>query len=159
MSSAIPLVFGASLIYVIAASIVCDDNNCRSYYGYAVAVGVVSLIITLLMLILRFTKRDSMAEKAHRFVSLFLCLWWLIGAAIGTFKSPFTEVGNGYFAAWAAFLFSTVYAYESNTFIRTAIDKGAAAAGLHHTNQPHATNTWNNAAADTTTAGTAGSAV
>jgi len=35
-------------------------------------------------------------------------LWWGIAAGIITFQGPFTDTGNGYFAAWAGFLFSIV---------------------------------------------------
>ena len=41
---------------------------------------------------------------------MFLFLWWGIGTGIITFKAPFTTTSNGYFSAWAGFIFATHWA-------------------------------------------------
>jgi hypothetical protein len=51
-------------------------------------------------------------------------------------NGPFKVVSNGYFAAWAAFLFSTQYAYSASNMVRTMLDRGATA--LNTNNQPNA---------------------
>ncbi|KAG5185433.1 hypothetical protein JKP88DRAFT_236875 [Tribonema minus] len=124
----VPLLFAASLVYVIAASIQCTHHTCTGSRGYAIVVGVVSLFITTLLIVIRAIKQAAMVDKMHKFISLFLFVWWGVGAAVGTFNGPFTDVGNGYFAAWAAFLFSTQYAYSASQIVRNMLDRGANAA-------------------------------
>jgi hypothetical protein len=146
---AVPMIFAASVIYMIAASIACDNlNYCKNEWGYAVAVGVVSIIITGFLLLLRITKRTEILGRGHPIVSLFLFLWWGVGAGVGTFRGPFINVGNGYFAAWAAFLFSTAFAYETNAAVRTILDKGAHAMSGNHNNTNTNADAWNAGAAD-----------
>lgn len=54
---------------------------------------------------------------------------------------PFTSTSNGYFSAWASFLFATRYAYESSAHVRKAMDQGAAAMTSRE-----GTDTWNQGA-------------
>jgi hypothetical protein len=143
------MIFAASIIYLIASAIACDNANyCKNEYGFAVAVAVVSLIISGLLLVLRLVKREALLEKFNPIISLFLFLWWIVGASVGTFRSPFVFVGNGYFSAWAAFLFSTKFAYETNAAVKNVLDKGAhAMSGGGHTGGQNA-DAWNAGAAD-----------
>ena len=55
-------------------------------------------------------------------------LWWIPGAGIPTFKTPFQTVGNGYFASWAAFLFALMYFARSGLPMFVS-DKSAAGGG------------------------------
>lgn len=59
------------------------------------------------------------------FIAVFLFLWWIPGAGIGTFRDPFQDTGNGYFASWAALIFSLQLA--ANNFGALAPAKTAAA--------------------------------
>ncbi|KAG5177323.1 hypothetical protein JKP88DRAFT_226625 [Tribonema minus] len=126
----VPLLFAASLVYVIASSINCDNkNSCKGTDAYAVSVGMVSLGITSLLIGLRVVSKEDMLEGKHKFLATFLFLWWGVGAAVGTFDGPFTVVSNGYFSAWAGFLFATQYAYASSDVVRNVLDRGASAMG------------------------------
>jgi hypothetical protein len=80
----VPLLFAASLVYVIAAAIECDQNSCTGNRGYAIVVGVVSLFITLCLVVVRVIKQAAMVDKLHKFISVFLFIWWGVGAAVGT---------------------------------------------------------------------------
>jgi len=68
----------------------------------------------------------SFLDKTEKGVSLFLFLWWGIGTGIITFKSPFTVTSNGYFSAWAGFLFATHWALNTESFRNKAeeMEKG-----------------------------------
>eukprot|EP00195_Chlamydomonas_chlamydogama_P007672 CAMPEP_0202912154 /NCGR_PEP_ID=MMETSP1392-20130828/56947_1 /ASSEMBLY_ACC=CAM_ASM_000868 /TAXON_ID=225041 /ORGANISM="Chlamydomonas chlamydogama, Strain SAG 11-48b" /LENGTH=139 /DNA_ID=CAMNT_0049602955 /DNA_START=50 /DNA_END=469 /DNA_ORIENTATION=+ len=102
-------IFAASVVQLIAAAIVCDERSeCKDYEAYAVAVGAISTAFTLVQALL-LVFNGGVANKIAPWLSLFLVLWWIPGAGIGTFKSPFVITGNGYFASWAAFLFSLMY--------------------------------------------------
>mmetsp|Transcript_6422 Transcript_6422/g.17934 ORF Transcript_6422/g.17934 Transcript_6422/m.17934 type:complete len:340 (+) Transcript_6422:93-1112(+) len=37
-------------------------------------------------------------------------VWWMIGTAVMTFKGPYVEASNGYFAAWLGFIGSLLWA-------------------------------------------------
>jgi len=99
-----------SFVTMIQASIECDRkvgsvklHDCKDEYGYAVAVAVISLVITFAFLIsYRFCMRERVL-KAMPYVAAFLTVWWGFGVGVCTFKEPFNATGNGYFALWAGF--------------------------------------------------------
>eukprot|EP00122_Pirum_gemmata_P021115 Pgem_evm1s19698 len=78
------------------------------YNGYAVAVGVISTVFTMVLIGLKYTKEDLFIGAPGRAIAAFLTLWWVLGASIGTFKSPFIYLTNGYFAGWFC-LFSSLF--------------------------------------------------
>lgn len=97
---------GSQLVYMIAAAIYVDNNGGgNSYANYAVAAGVIGLVITLALLALRIVNSETY-EKVAVYPVIFLVLWWVIAFGITTFKSPFTGLTNGYFAAWASMISS-----------------------------------------------------
>eukprot|EP00919_Chromeraceae_sp_WS-2016_P059727 GHVR01141912.1.p1 GENE.GHVR01141912.1~~GHVR01141912.1.p1 ORF type:complete len:142 (+),score=20.88 GHVR01141912.1:84-509(+) len=96
--------------------IVIGNNGCSGVNAYAIAVGVISLVVALIMLILWIAKDDA-AKKAEPWMSLFLFIWWIPGVIILTFVGPFKSTGNGYFASWCSLILSLVY------FIKFGIPK------------------------------------
>jgi len=96
---------GSQLIYMISAAIVVDNLSplTSSYANYAVAAGVIGLVITLGLLALRIVNHETY-EKIAVYPIVFLVFWWVIAFGITTFKSPFTGLNNGYFAAWASMI-------------------------------------------------------
>jgi hypothetical protein len=101
-SSAVAIVLVASVVELVAAVVACDNSNsCKDERGYAVAVGAVSAFICLVAM---FT------PQLHKPLSLLLFVWWIPGVYVLTFSSyagSFASLtGNGYFASWAAMIYS-----------------------------------------------------
>lgn len=101
-----------AFIYVEVASLVLMFSTLGvwskgdPYKAYALSVSVISLALCLIIQTGEFV-RPGFLDRFEKGVSLFLFLWWGIGAGIITFKSPFIRTSNGYFSAWAGFLFAT----------------------------------------------------
>ena len=88
---------------------------------YALAVGVVSLIVAIVLMTLQNKKPEKLmqvlfsmpivgAVSVELFIAFFLFAWWCVGAGIMTFQGPFTLTSNGYFATWSALAASAVIA-------------------------------------------------
>jgi len=112
----VALIFAASLIVLISAARSCYGvENCEHDDGsinYAIAVGTVSMIISgLLMLATKY--KPALVTNYSHYASIFLLLWWGIGASFMTFNHPFPEVGNGYFASWLGFTMSGSFASQT----------------------------------------------
>eukprot|EP00984_Skeletonema_dohrnii_P032607 scaffold26999_cov103-Skeletonema_dohrnii-CCMP3373.AAC.2 len=86
-----------------------------SYKAYSLSVAVISLGLCLIIQTGEFVQ-PGFLDRTEKGVSLFLFLWWGIGTGIITFKSPFTTTSNGYFSAWAGFLFATHWALNTESF-------------------------------------------
>jgi len=112
----VALIFAASLIVLISAARSCYGvENCEHDDGsidYALAVGVVSMIISGLLMVATKYKPGLVTNYSH-YASIFLLLWWGIGASFMTFKHPFPGVGNGYFASWLGFAMSGGFASQT----------------------------------------------
>jgi len=112
------IILGA-VVVLIAAAVLCGDTNCKNQNGYAVAVPTIAIPVVIPFMIFTFL------QPYRIWASLFMAVWWLIGAAVLTFDRPFTAAGNGYFGTWVACLGSLYWfylcAYEDNF-----IEKGKA---------------------------------
>jgi len=100
--SAIGVIIMASIIELIAGSVLCDkDNECEKEVAFSVAAGVISLVICMLYLI-------SGDNFPLMYASLFLFIWWTISTGVLTFgtRAPFYLVGNGYISTWICFITS-----------------------------------------------------
>jgi len=132
--SPLVIILVASAVEFIAAARVCDkrkdfhiDNYCSDEYGYAVAVGVGGVVISLAyILILRFSK--SVHKFVTQFVAIALLAWWGAGAGVVTFRAPFVATGNGYFSAWLAFGAAGYFAFHQVPIVHwilVKLSKGA----------------------------------
>jgi uncharacterized protein (DUF983 family) len=68
--------------------IVKTADKCEEEYGFAVAAGTISVVITLVMIILaRFA--PVVVTLSSAYVALFLVIWWFVTASVVTFRRPF----------------------------------------------------------------------
>ena len=79
---------------------------------------IVSIVASLVLVIVESKNPVSLAKvlftgvpkvggvTVEMLFAFFLFVWWAIAAGIMTFQGPFTATTNGYFATWAALLFS-----------------------------------------------------
>jgi len=90
----------ASLVVLLAT--VVDCTNCKLGYELAAIVcSIISFVLTFLLVALSFGD-PSMVKVVSRVVSVMLAVLWTVCACVITFKAPFNEAGNGYFASWSA---------------------------------------------------------
>ena len=107
---AVSLVFIGSFVEMVAASIVCRDINdingldCKEQSAWAVAVGVLSLVLCAVWLLLG--AKLALIPKAELVLSVVLFILWVFGAGVCTIDDPFSLAGNGYFACWVCFIIS-----------------------------------------------------
>jgi hypothetical protein len=114
----------SSLVLMFACIGMWDKNYW--YYSelcYALSVSVISLAACLIIQTGEFVK-PGLLEKIEKPVSLFLFVWWGIGTGVITFRAPFTTTSNGFFAAWAGFLFTTKWALNIDSSQYTELEKG-----------------------------------
>lgn len=92
---------GTSTIELIAALVHCivSDEDCDGAHGWAVAVGVISMVASGCCLVLSLS---STALRGAPIISVLLSVWWALGVAVLTYDKPFKDTGNGYFATWAS---------------------------------------------------------
>lgn len=94
----------ASLVCMIAASVICDVL-CISEVAYAVAGATISLVAILFYIV--YEAQVGMSDFVELLYFTFLFVWWGIYAGFTTFRLPFVAVSNGYFGAWLGFFSST----------------------------------------------------
>lgn len=110
-----------SLIVLIQAAVECSgsySDSCSDVYGYTVSVGAISLITSLSGRVWSWCGPSSFA-KLSPIIAIFFLVWWGLGTAVTTFKEPFNNSGNGYFAAWGAFITSFIMAGAASERLRT----------------------------------------
>ncbi len=78
------LLTASSLIYLISAIDVCADVNCNHERAWAVVFALVGLVVILTVMIARLVSGPDAFVGVEGGISLFLFLWWLVGACIGT---------------------------------------------------------------------------
>jgi len=130
----------ASFFEFWAAGILCewktaldinDVNQCVDEYAYAVAIGIISFVVSVVMIVLYLCAK-GVAEKVQPVVAVFLFLWWVAGFIVVTFEAPFPSAcgtspavtgyqtsgaasnrgggtANGYISVWIAFFASIMY--------------------------------------------------
>lgn len=100
-SVSVMLLIAASIFELISASLECSSSNeCGSLHAYAVAVGVVSLLLLGPVTLVHFAEPLAPPQiyKALPHLSLLLLVWWLPAGFVLTFIEPFAYLSNGYFA-------------------------------------------------------------
>ena len=108
---AVMLLFIASVINLAAAIMPCNKQSCTGVNGYAIAVGVVSIVIALVLIF----AGSKLSDQNQKYVAIFLLAWWIAGAFVQTFVGPFhTTLSNGYFSAFAGLIASIMLFKSSN---------------------------------------------
>jgi len=85
--------------------------------GYAVALGLISLVVSIVMLVL-YLFSNATATIIQPFVAAFLFLWWFCGVGVVTFLGPFNSPcgtsgsPNGFYGSWLAMVSSTLLLME-----------------------------------------------
>lgn len=112
------LVLSASVVLILAFILRDHPGRMPSYEAYAISVASISSATTVVSLVVLWFQPETMKRQLisvcstpvdiQRFVAWFLCVWWLFGTTIITFK-VFPSSSNGYFAAWAG-LFASILA-------------------------------------------------
>jgi hypothetical protein len=113
----------ASCLEVTVASKWCSGHSgqCKDRAAYAVALGAVSIIVTLCMIIYIQVK-GAIQSNALKVIRILLSIWWLVGVWILTFYTcssitglllAWTGPGNGYFSCWCACLASIYLAADA----------------------------------------------
>ena len=99
------LVLGAaSLFELIAAVLICNEALCSGLQAYAVAVGIVSLLLLAPVALVLFAEPLAPARLPEGLphLSLLLLVWWIPATFLLTFLGPFSGLSNGYFAVLGA---------------------------------------------------------
>lgn len=84
----------ASMIFLIAVAVY---GNSMKWYGYALSVGTIGMVLGLGFAVIDGYFDKSKVEPYHKFMAGLLLVWASIGAFIFTFanESPFQFTGNG----------------------------------------------------------------
>eukprot|EP00873_Tetraselmis_striata_P016373 jgi/Tetstr1/436637/TSEL_025433.t1 len=126
-SSMLTMLLLCSIVEFFAALTFCTRVVCHNYAAWALSAGVVSIVLTGLLIGLLHA-RTGIYNKIIPYLATFLFVWWIPGAGVTTFSGPFINVGNGYFGAWGAFLssFLLCHARVAGTDWRSYMDKTMA---------------------------------
>merc|ERR1740130_1403954 len=94
----IRVLFFASVWLLAAAAVECGDDTagaeCSSVDGYAIAVGVISVLVTGVYLGLLMKQPEVLPEKTLECMAIFLLIWWTVGMIVLTFDGPFKGLGT-----------------------------------------------------------------
>lgn len=117
---------GCSLIILIQAAVECGSADaCKNEFAYTLAAGILSFLFSLVAMSIKMCNAELFRTMIPAFGAL-LAIWWLFGTAVATFKAPFNETGNGFFAAWACFCLSFLLAGSSWERLRACMGKSLA---------------------------------
>jgi uncharacterized membrane protein YeaQ/YmgE (transglycosylase-associated protein family) len=107
----VPLVgfFMASFIFMIAS--IAQKDGLGNWYGYAVTIGVLGMVVALVGLVLLKYK----SEIDQKYLAYFMLLWSIVGACLMTFgNGPFDSTGNGEYSDKCD---KTALSFGKHTFI------------------------------------------
>mmetsp|Transcript_20613 Transcript_20613/g.35410 ORF Transcript_20613/g.35410 Transcript_20613/m.35410 type:complete len:284 (+) Transcript_20613:146-997(+) len=89
----------SSLVLLLATIPPIRDDVDKSEAVYALALACVTIVF--LLLVLAYEKKTGSVHALAYFGALaILSMCWIIMACLVTFRGPFVETGNGYFASW-----------------------------------------------------------
>ena len=98
-------------IVIICATPVHFDGEYRGEAQYAMSLACLTLAFTILVLAWGNGTMSSIIPTGHEFAVIAgLAFLWVIEAALATFRGPFEETGNGYFASWGAAVITVLLA-------------------------------------------------
>eukprot|EP01062_Namystynia_karyoxenos_P022631 TRINITY_DN18698_c0_g1_i1.p1 TRINITY_DN18698_c0_g1~~TRINITY_DN18698_c0_g1_i1.p1 ORF type:complete len:832 (+),score=159.31 TRINITY_DN18698_c0_g1_i1:101-2596(+) len=102
------VIFFASAVLLVQGVVDCaEDSKCKGNNAWAVACPVISIAIVVVAAVLVYL--DWMHSILHQWVAVTLALLWCATTLVVTFFDPYTTLGNGYFAAWVAFMASAMF--------------------------------------------------
>lgn len=101
-----PLVLVLATSFVLLLAVMTCEDNMKSR-GYAIAVPVISIVLSLSYLLLTIFKEQIYTMYGKHMTNI-LFMWNFTGASFLTFSSPFITTGNGYFAAWGCVVTSAM---------------------------------------------------
>ncbi len=80
------LLTASSIVYLISAIDECAEkkNDCSNERAWAVVFALVGLVVILTVMIARMVSGPDAFVNVEGGISLFLFLWWLVGACLGT---------------------------------------------------------------------------
>jgi len=99
------LLFASAVVVGASISPCSPQSVCTSYRAFQVALGSVSVFLSLMLLALY----GRIPAQALKSIAAFLGLWWIVGTGVVTFNTSaggFQYAGNGYFACYAAIFFT-----------------------------------------------------
>lgn len=96
-------IYVLSLFLTRSAPFISCQGNYGGYGGYAISISSISIALSSLVLLMDKFSED-MYDKFGKHMNGLNFVWSFIGACFLTFKEPFTNTGNGFFAAWAVVL-------------------------------------------------------
>ena len=116
-----------SVIVMLQSAVGLGLSSILPNAGYGLAVGLVSLLLALFLIVFAKLKPAMFSSFVipkvpgelsilKAFTILFV-LWWTPGTLILTFFNPYTTTGDSYFAAWAALIASLLILKDSFTHI------------------------------------------
>jgi len=136
----IGIIFFGSLFEMWAAGSLCDSmNHCSDEYAWAVAVGIISMVICVVVAIMLRCCAGA-AKTANPVFAILLVLLWLAGVGVLTIAKPFPQpctslkghsAANGYFGAWIALIASWTYLSKVVPRVAQLADDAASTLGLY----------------------------
>merc|ERR1719233_2355314 len=114
------VICGSSLVVLAQAAVECGgefSEGCQNEFLYTVIVGVISFLLSLLCILWGYCAKSSFSQFSP-IVAIFFLVWWGLGTGVSTFSKPFANSGNGYFAAWGAFIASFIMAGAASDRLR-----------------------------------------
>eukprot|EP01134_Creolimax_fragrantissima_P008468 CFRG8468T1 len=123
----------SSIVEFAVASEVCNDTGvCTGSNGWAVAVGVISCVISGIVVIIEYAS-PAIIDKIGMGIGGFLTIWWAFGAGFNTsVDGPFSSLtstgtqktnANGYYSTWVCFFASLYYTVGNIPAVREAFKR------------------------------------
>lgn len=132
----------ASFWEMWSAAVYCSNlggtDSCTGANGWAVAVGVISLVLCFVMVVITLVK-NPLAESIHPFFSVIMLGWWGFGWAVCTVWEPFHTPCNvkssaaAYIAIWIALVTSVMYTYNAQGWFRAIVSRISQASNANGT--------------------------
>eukprot|EP00051_Salpingoeca_urceolata_P024230 m.423116 g.423116 ORF g.423116 m.423116 type:complete len:544 (+) comp20207_c0_seq4:1821-3452(+) len=129
LASTIFICFVASAVEMSTAADFCNHHgDCdKSKWAWAIACGAVSVVVCGGRLLVMKFSSEALSSVVDTVLSVFLVLWWVMGAAFNTrVHGAFASTSNGYFATWIALLTATFYAYLAIARLQAALEGNTA---------------------------------
>jgi len=111
---------GCSVVVLVQAAVECGgefSEGCQNEFLYILIVGVISFLLSLFCIFWGWVRKETFSQFSP-IVAIFFLMWWGLGTGVSTFSKPFSKSGNGYFAAWGAFIASFVMAGAASDRLR-----------------------------------------